>query len=41
MPKYNRNFGFSNIELIILRVASILSLLLMLLKLFKVEISSL
>ena len=41
MPKHNHSRSFSNIELFIFRVASILSLILMLIKLFKAEISSL
>ena len=41
MPKHNHNSSFSAIELLIFRVASILLLILMLIKLFKVEISSL
>ncbi len=41
MPKHNYNLRFSNMELFIFRVASIVSLIPMLLKLFKVEISSL
>ena len=40
MPRRNHNFSFSEIELFIYRVASIIFLILMLLKLFKVEISS-
>ena len=40
MAKHNYNPRFSSIELFIFRVASIASLILMLLKLFKVEISS-
>lgn len=40
MPKGRHNFRFSDIELFIYRVASLVFLILMLLKLFKVEISS-
>jgi hypothetical protein len=40
MPKARREFGFSDLELIIYRVASIVFLILMLLKLLKLEISS-
>lgn len=40
MPKHNHNSVFHNIELFILRVASIAFLILMLVKLFKLEISS-
>jgi hypothetical protein len=39
-PKAKRKFGFSDLELIIYRVASLIFLLLMLLKLLKLEISS-
>ena len=40
MPRGNRNVNFSEIELFIYRTASIVFLLLMLLKLFRAEISS-
>lgn len=47
MGKHTHNFGFGNIELlidratvIIIKVASIVSLILMLIKLFEVQISS-
>lgn len=40
MPKGKHNFRFSDLELLIYRVASIVFLILMLLKLFKTEISS-
>jgi hypothetical protein len=41
MPKHSYHHRFSNIELFIFRLASILFLILMLLRLFKAEISSL
>ncbi|HVF55422.1 MAG TPA: hypothetical protein VM934_04680 [Pyrinomonadaceae bacterium] len=40
MPRRNSNFTFRDMEILILRVASIVFLVLMLLKLFKIEISS-
>lgn len=40
MSKGNHNFKFSDIELWIIRVASVAFLILMLLKLFKAEIAS-
>ena len=40
MPKHNHNSVFNSIELFIVRVAGIAFLLLMLIKLFKLEISS-
>lgn len=40
MPKQNRKFSFSNIELYIYRVASIIFLILMILKLLKFELKS-
>jgi hypothetical protein len=41
MPRHNYNHRFSSIELIIYRVASIVFLILMLLRLIKSEITSL
>lgn len=40
MSKQNRRISFSNIELYIFRVASIIFLILMILKLLKIEITS-
>lgn len=40
MPESNQNLRFSDIELLIYRVASIVFLILMLLKFFKHEVSS-
>jgi hypothetical protein len=40
MPKRNHNLKFSEIELFIYRAASLIFLLLMLIKLFVVEVSS-
>jgi hypothetical protein len=40
MPRHDYHHSFSNIETLIYRVAGVLFLILMLIKLFKVEISS-
>lgn len=40
MPRGKHNFKFSDLELLIYRAASIIFLILMLLKLLKVELSS-